>query len=334
LVFARARAYFRVVPDTPELRSLRYFVAVAEELHFGRAAARLHIAQPSLSVQIRKLEHSLGARLLDRTSRHVELTDVGKVLLEEAHRLLTGADRLVAATREASRGVRGTLVVGFQANAAAELTPKILTAFQTRHPRVQVEMRSHDFADPYVGLANGSVDVAFVRPPLLVHDWLSIETLFVESRLLVTSTESPLASRPRVSMEEVVDEAFVGRRAPEYWRDFWLATDSRGPHPVRLGADVGSVDECFEAILSGRGVAFTQASTQRFYDRPGLTFIPVDGLPPSPLAIAWRNDMDAPPVTDFVETARMLAGLDLVPGALTPQPPVPAEPPALSIVGQ
>ncbi|MGY5883173.1 LysR family transcriptional regulator [Modestobacter lacusdianchii] len=320
------------MPDTPELRSLRYFVAVAEELHFGKAATRLHISQPSLSVQIRKLEHSLGARLFERTSRHVELTVVGKVLLNEAHRLLTGADRLVATTREAARGVHGTLVVGFQGNAAAELTPKILTAFQTRHPRVQVEMRSHDFADPYVGLVNGSVDVAFVRPPLLVHDWLNIETLFIEPRLLVTSTASELAGRPRVSVEEVASEAFVGRRAPEYWRDSWLATDSRGSHPVKLGADVGSVDECFEAILAGRGVAFTQASTQRFYDRPGLTFIPVDGLPPSTLAIAWRNDMDAPPVNDFIETARMLAALDLVPGALAPPAPGLVSAPALSLV--
>lgn len=319
--------------EPPELRALRYFVAVAEELHFGRAAARLHIAQPSLSVQIRKLEHSLGVRLFERTSRHVELTVVGAVLLEEAHRLLVGADRLVQATREAARGAHGTLVVGFQANAAAELTPKILTAYQTRHPRVQVEMRSHDFADPYVGLANGSVDVAFVRPPLLVQDWLSIETLFIEPRLLVTSSDSPLAARRRVSVEEVADEAFVGRRAPEYWRDFWLAVDSRGQRAVRLGADVGSVDECFEAILSGRGVAFTQASTKRFYDRPGLTFVPVDGLPPSPLAIAWRNDMDAPAVNDFVETARMLATLDLVPEADATRSAVHDELLALSVVG-
>lgn len=320
--------------DPPELRALRYFVAVAEELHFGRAAARLHIAQPSLSVQIRKLEHSLGAQLFERTSRHVELTVVGAVLLEEAHRLLVGAERLVAATREASRGVYGTLVVGFQGNAAAELTPKILTAYQTRHPRVQVEMRSHDFADPYVGLSNGSVDVAFVRPPLLVQNWLSIETLFVEPRLLVTSSESPLAARRQISVEEVLNEAFVGRRAPDYWRDFWLAVDSRGPHTVKLGADVGSVDECFEAILSGRGVAFTQASTKRFYDRPGLTFIPVQGLPPSPLAIAWRNDMDAPSVNDFVETARMLAALDLVPEAFATRSATLGMPVALSVVGQ
>lgn len=145
------------------------------------------------------------------------------------------------------------MIVGFQANAAAELTPKILAAFQTRFPRVQVQMRSHDFADPYVGLGNGSTDVAFVRPPILLQDWLCVETLFVEPRVLVMSADNDLADR--------------------------------GPHTVRLGADAASVDECFEAILANRGVAFTQASTQRFYGRSGLAFVPVDGLPASPLAI-------------------------------------------------
>jgi DNA-binding transcriptional LysR family regulator len=304
------------VADPPELRLLRYFVAVAKELHFGRAAARLHISQPSLSVQIRKLEHQIGAQLLERTSRQVALTPAGVVLLEEAERLLTSAERLASVTRNAAHnGGHGSLVVGFQANAAAELTPKILAAFQTRFPRVQVEMRSR-FADPYVGLANGSTDVAFVRPPILLQDWLSVETLFVEPRVLVMSADNDLATRERVTVEDIVDEPFVGRRAPEYWRDFWLAIDRRGPHNVRLGADAGSVDECFEAILANRGVAFTQASTQRFYGRPGLAFVPVDGLPPSPLAIAWRNDMDARPVHQFVETARMLAALDLVPSAI------------------
>lgn len=306
------------MPEPPELRSLRSFVAVAEELHFGRAAVRLHLSQPSLSVQIRKLEHSLGARLFERTSRSVELTPVGAVLLEEARRLLVGAERLVAATREASRGAHGSLVVGFQGNAAAELTPRILTAYQARHPRVQVEMRSHDFADPTVGLSNGSVDVAFVRLPVLVQDWLSVETLFVEPRVLVTSSTSPLAARREVSVEDVLDEAFVCRRAPDYWRDFWLGTSSRGSCAVRQGAEVAGVDECFEAILSGRGVAFTQASTQRYFDRPGLAFLPVTDLPPSPLAIAWRNDLDSRTVTDFVETARGLAALGLVPLAAPP----------------
>ncbi len=152
-----------------DLRVLQYFVAVAEELHFGRAAARLHIAQPSLASN-RKLEHSLGTPLLIRTSRSVSLTSAGDVLLGEAKRLLSAAERAVSLTREVASGVRGTLIVGFQANAAAELTPRILAAFKNNHPEIHVQMRSFDFADPTAGLADGSADVAFVRPPLPAAD--------------------------------------------------------------------------------------------------------------------------------------------------------------------
>jgi DNA-binding transcriptional LysR family regulator len=297
-----------------DLRLLTYFVAVAEELHFGRAAARLHIAQPSLSVQIRKLEHTLGAVLFLRSSRSVELTAAGVVLLDESRRLLADADRIVGLTRAAAHGAgRRKLVVGFQANAAAELTPQILRAFQSQFPGVQVHMQGFDFSDPYVGLADGSSDVAFVRPPLAVRDWLGLEALFIEPRVLVTYANSPLAALTEVSVEQVADQFFVARKAPEDWRDFWLATRSRQGVPVRLGAEAATVDECFEAILSERGMAFSQASTQRFYSRPGLAFVPVNDIPPTSLSIAWRTDVESPVVRDFVSTARVVAALHPIP---------------------
>jgi DNA-binding transcriptional LysR family regulator len=301
-----------------DLRLLTYFVAVAEELHFGRAAVRLHIAQPSLSVQIRKLEHTLGAVLFLRSSRQVELTPAGEVLLEESRRLLNEAERIVGLTRAAAYGA-GTrkLVVGFQANAAAELTPQILSAFQTQFPGVQVQMQSYDFTDPYVGLADGSSDVAFVRPPLVVRDWLGLETLFVEPRVLVVSTDSPLAAQQQISVEQVTDEFFVARKSTEEWRNFWLATEARQGEPVRLGAEVSTVDECFEAILSQRGVAFSQASTRRFYGRPGLAFVPVTDIPPTSLSIAWRTDVDSQVIRDFINIARVVASLRTVPDALS-----------------
>lgn len=303
-----------------DLRLLTYFVAVAEELHFGHAAARLHIAQPSLSVQIRKLEHSLNTPLFVRTSRHVELTPAGELLLDGSRRLLTEAERLAWQIQDAGRGgSERRLVVGFQANAAAELTPRILNAFHDLHPQVDVEMRSHDFSDPYVGLADGSVDVAFLRPPVLVQDWLGIDTLFVEPRVLVVSATSPLAGLDEVSVEQLLDQPFVARKSPETWRTFWLAADHRQGAPVHLGAEVSTVDECFEAILSERGVAFSQASTRRFYDRPGLAFVPVSDIPPTMLSIAWRTDVDSPVVNDFVETAKAVASLSHIPDAWVPR---------------
>ena len=307
-----------------DLRLLSYFVAVAEELHFGRAATRLHIAQPSLSVQIRKLEHSLGTTLFVRNSRHVELTPAGEVLLEGSRRLLVDAERIAGITKRVGRGEpHARLVVGFQANAAAELTPQILNAFHDLHPDVEVEMRSHDFTDPYVGLADGSVDVAFVRPPILVQDWLGLEMLFVESRLLVVSSSSPLAGESEMSVDQVLDQPFVARRSPEAWRNFWLATDARNGEPVRLGAEVSTVDECFEAILSERGVAFSQASTQRYYGRPGLSFIPISDIPPTVLAIAWRTDVDSSVARDFVAIAKAVASLTTIPDAWAPHRGVP-----------
>lgn len=299
-----------------EIRTLRYFLAVAEELHFGRAAARLHIAQPSLSVQIRKLEQGMGVALFERTSRRVTLTRAGEVLLAEARDLLVDAERICRVTREAGAPDRRTVLIGFQANAAAELTPRILARYAERFPGRAAEMRSHDLSDPFAGLADGSVDVAFLRTGVPVPDWLSVAVLFREPRVLAVGVDSPLAGAGPISVGRLVDEPFVARKGPDAWRDYWLATGSRGGQDVRVGARIAQVEECIEAVTSGRGVAFTQLSTLRYYSRPGLTAVPVVDVPPSEVAIAWRTADGSDLVRDFVETARAVAATTRVPGAL------------------
>ncbi|WP_394255796.1 LysR family transcriptional regulator [Pseudoclavibacter helvolus] len=309
---APRRPHYGVVEPTLDLRQLAHFVVVAEELHFGRAAQRLHLSQPALSVQIRKLELSLGTALFTRDSRNVVLTPAGEVLLHQGRGLLAKAGQVARNTKELHGAQRGALRVGFQANAAAELTPQILSAFRAVHPNVHVEMTSFDLTDPYVGLTDGRTDVAFVRPPLIVEDWLGVETLFFEPRVLVVQSSSKYAAAGSVSVEEVLSEPFIARRSPEYWRNFWLAVDDRQGTGVRIGAEVSTVDECFEAIVDGRGVAFTQASTQRYYSRPGLTFVPVTDITPAAVSIAWRKDVRDEVVRDFVNAAQMLASLDAV----------------------
>ncbi|MGV0111890.1 LysR family transcriptional regulator [Arthrobacter sp. CP30] len=290
-----------------ELRVLRYFVTVAEELHFGRAAARLHIAQPSLSVQIQNLERSLATPLLNRSSRGVTLTPAGEVLLGHARELLMSAEVAASLTKMAAKEPSRKLVVGFQANAAAELTRSILDAYRHSNPAVDVEMRSYPFNDPSAGLADGSSDVAFVRPPLPAFTGLRLKTLFSEPRVLAVSSQSELASRDSVHVDELLMEPFVARNAPDIWREFWLASEARHNQAPVIGSDVSTVDECFEAILSRRGIAFTQASTQRFYSRPGLSFVPVTGLAPSVVSIAWRQDNEHWAARTFVETAQYVA---------------------------
>lgn len=290
-----------------ELRVLRSFVTVAEELHFGRAAARLHISQPSLSVQIQNLERSLNTHLLNRTSRGVTLTSAGEVLLRHARDLLVAAEVAAGLTKRSAQEPIQKLVVGFQANAAAELTPAILEAYCYNNPTVDVEMHSYPFSDPTAGLENGSSDVAFVRPPLPSFRGLRTAILFTEPRVLAVSEASPLASQSSVHVDELLHEPFVARDAPDLWRDFWLATEVRHNHTPVIGSHASNVDECFEAILSQRGIAFTQASTQRFYSRPGLSFLSVQGLAPSTVCVAWRQDNDHWAAQNFVETAKFIA---------------------------
>jgi len=304
---AGIQSYYLAMQPFLELRVLRYFVTVAEELHFGRAATRLHIAQPSLSVQIRNLERSLNTPLLNRTSRNVTLTAAGEVLLNHARDLLMAAEAAVSLTKQAAREPNRKLVVGFQSNAAAELTRAILEAYRFNNPTVEVEMRSCPFNDPTAGLADGSSDVAFVRPPLPLLKDLRMATLFTEPRVLAVSDDSQLSSRSSVHVDELLEEPFVARNAPDLWRNFWLATEARHSQPPVIGSDVSTVDECFEAILSQKGIAFTQASTQRFYSRPGLSFVPVMGLAPSVVSIAWRQDNQHWAVQSFVETAQYTA---------------------------
>lgn len=294
--------------DAPELRVLRYFVAVAEHLHFGQAAKALHISQPSLSVQIRKLERQLHVQLLERTSRAVSLTAAGETLLTESRSLLAQADQLVRAVGALPRS-RRRLVVGFQANAAAELTPRIMEAFRAAHPDVEVVIRSHDLADPYVGLTGEDVDVAFLRKAGPGPDWLRTASLFVEPRLIAFLDDSPLSAfAGTVPFEAVVDLPFVARNGPDFWRDYWLAMDSRGSAGVRVGAEVTMLEECFEAVSLGRAVSFTQASTARFFARPGISYRPVESLSPSTLAVGWRSDNETELTAQFVGIARDVAG--------------------------
>jgi len=278
---------------------------LAEELHFARAAAKLHISQPTLSVQIGKLERTLGVQLLIRTTRSVQLTAAGEALFGETRLILQRADRLVEVTRRAAQPTRPFLV-GVQTNAAAELTPMILRRFREATPHRRVEVRSMDLTDPHVGLGEGKVQVAFVRPPFVAPDWLDMETLFIEPRILAMPASSPLAQRASLTFADVVDLPFVVRRAPERWRDYWLARDQRGTSPVVVGAEVSNVDECLNAILSGHAVSFTQASTARFLALPGLVFRSVDDVMPSTLSVAWRRDAMTDEVRSFIDICRQI----------------------------
>src|SRR5919198_2795602 len=287
------------------LRDLRYFVAVAEELHFTRAAEQLHISQPSLSKQIRLLERDLGFPLLRRDRRTVALTDAGEALLPLARELLGGWDRALAETTERARAAAAMVRVGFQTSVAGALYQLAVAQFRKDHPGWSVELRLHAWSDPTAGLLDDTSDVAFLWLPVPGQERLAWQTLRTEPRHVALCSKHPLAERAELQLSDLLDEPFVALPpSAGVLRDYWLAMEERDGHPVRIGAQAESPDETFEAVGAEQGVALLSAGNAQLYSRPGVITRPVVDLSPAELAVAWRADDERPIIREFVQAAQ------------------------------
>ena len=268
-----------------ELRTLRYFVAVAEERHFGRAAARLHMSQPPLSRAIRSLEAEVGAALFDRSPSGVRLTAVGTVLLAEARTLLDQADRL--RVKVAAAAGTATLTVGLLGDSADPDVARLAAAYRRRHPHVEVRIRETDLTDPTCGLHAGLVDVALTRGPF-DETGLAVRELRADPVGALLRADDPLAGRTGLRLADL-----AGRRwfrfppgTDPHWQAYW-----NGGEP-REGPVVRAVQECRQAVLWNGTVGITLLG-----HRPprGLTVVPLADMPPSRVVAAW-NEGDANPL--------------------------------------
>jgi DNA-binding transcriptional LysR family regulator len=285
---------------------VQYFVAVAEELHFGRAASRLHIAQPSLSHEIRRLEQQLGVTLLDRTSRRVELTAAGETLLVEGRRLLDQAQRVIHSTRAAGAE---RLTVGFYGSAGGLLLPDVLRAFGELHPSVTVSVRELLLGD-VDDILGGRVDVAFTRllPGQLGAD-VETDVLASEPRVVALPKAHPLAVRESLTFGELSEERFItnpavdgtGRPAR------WLAEQHRHGLPGEVAAEAASIQEILAHVASGHGVCLVPASVASQYPRADLAYVEVTDAEPAVVSLAWTRENVRPETEAFVEIARRVA---------------------------
>ncbi|WP_199548310.1 LysR family transcriptional regulator [Streptomyces sp. N35] len=293
-------------------RDLRYFVTVADELHFTRAAELLYVSQPALSKQIRALERQLGAELFERDRQGVRLTAVGEALLPQARRVLAAWDAGEAAVEAAKVRQRATLVVGMSHSPArGGLRPAIRSRFTQACPEAEVRMRQVPWEDPTAGLADGSSDVAFVWLPLADEERYRWVLLATEARQVALPEDHPLAARERIAFADLLDEPFLALppEAAEL-RDYWLALDERGGRRPRIGAEIASVDETYEALVDGRGVCLVATGNVPLVARGGVVTRPVDGVAPSRFALAWRADDARPLVTAYAQAARLAVGRD------------------------
>lgn len=290
------------------LRNLRYFTAVAEDLHFSRAAERLHVSQPALSKQIRQLERELGFPLFRRNRRSVELTAAGETLLPRVKQLLAQWEEgLGAAAARATE--EGKLVrVGFQTSVGGGLYQDIARRFGTLRPDWRLALRLHSWSDVTGGLADGTADVAFLWLPTGADDTIETRALRSERRFVALRAGHPLARRKALQMSDLIDEPFVALPAEAGpLRDFWLAVDDRGGRPPVIGAEASTPDETFEAVATGHGVVLLAEGNTTVYARPGLTYRPVLDLEPCRLAIAWRRGDQREAVHDFARAAAEVA---------------------------
>jgi DNA-binding transcriptional LysR family regulator len=290
------------------LRDLRYFIAVAEELHFTRAAELLHISQPSLSKQIRLLERDLAFPLFRRDHRTVALTDAGEALLPRARELLGSWDQALAEATQRARAAAALLRVGFQTSVAGALYRLAVSCFTHSHPGWSVELKLHPWSDPTAGLLDDTSDVAFLWLPVPGQERLALQTLRTEPRHVALWRKHPLAQRAELQISDLVDEPFVALPPTAgVLRDYWLAVDERGGHPVRIGAQAETPDEAFEAVAAEQGITLLSAGNAQLYSRPGVITHPVVDISPAELAVAWRADDERPIIRAFVQSALQAA---------------------------
>jgi DNA-binding transcriptional LysR family regulator len=291
-------------------RDLRYFVAVAEDLHFTRAAERLFVSQPALSKQIRALEKQLGAQLFERDRQGVRLTVVGSALLPYARRVLADWDAASDAVARAKAEQRATLVVGMSTSPGrGGLLPAIRSRFSEACPAAKVELRQVSWADPSAGLADGSVDAAFVWLPVPDEGRYAWVVVAEEPRHVALPDTHHLAPRQEIDFGDLLDEPFIAiPRSAGVLRDYWLALDARAGRPARIGAEAANADETYEALVDGRGVCLLAAGNAPLLTRGGVVTRPVRGISPSRFALAWHADDRRPLVRAYAEAARLAAG--------------------------
>ena len=289
-----------------ELRHLHYFVVLAEEMHFGRAAERLHIAQPSLSQQIRRLEEIVGASLVDRSRRAIELTPAGETLAVHARRTFVDVDAALVATRDAAAGRTGRLSVGFIETAAISIVPAAARRFLETRPRVTLDLRELPVRAQIERLVSGSLDLGFIRGDP-GHDELLVERAREEDFVIALPAAHPLSGRKKLSPEEVMGEPLVmiEREIIPGLYDETMALARKHGVTIRVARYGTSILSILGLVSAGTGVAVLPDSV-RSLALADIRYVDLEpGARTAILAVRHRDNRSSQ-IDEFLETVRAL----------------------------
>lgn len=291
-----------------ELRQLRYFLAVAEELHFGKAAERVFIAQSPLSRQIKQLEDELGVQLFRRTKRSVELTDAGRALIPEAEAILLATRRAKEAAVGAKQGRIGRLTIGFTQSAVYTPLARILKQYIGVAPRVELHFREHVLTPEQVlSLTTAKLDLGVLRPPV-VDPQIELLPLMQETLVAAVPEGSALARRPALSLKDLANEPFVtfSKSIDSSLSAAVLRVCHTTGFQPRITQEAREVATIVMLVASGLGVALVPASAEAV-GQEGVVFRPIQQETPLlTLALAWNRTTHSAVRDQFIEVARQV----------------------------
>jgi DNA-binding transcriptional LysR family regulator len=288
-----------------ELRHLRYFMAVAEELNFSRAAERLHIAQPPLSQQIRDLEMEMGVTLFDRTKRRVELTAAGRVFVEKIQQVFGQIEQAVEAAQRASRGEIGCLSLGFNSSATYSVLPTLLNAFRERCPEVILDLHELTTQQQLIHLQQQQIDACILYLPIDLEE-LEVISVLQEGMAIAIPSSHPLATFTQVSIRAFSQELFVlppARLGSGLYNQIMQFFQQTGFSPIAV-QEATQLQTSISLVAGGVGVALIPASLRNL-QRAGVVYQSlIEPTPEIEIAVVWQKGDRSPVLQKFVESVK------------------------------
>lgn len=286
---------------------MRYFLAVAEELHFGRAAERIHIAQPPLSQQIKQIEEEIGVQLFKRTKRSVELTEAGKVFQREAYAVLERVEKGILKTRLADRGEAGWLGIGFLSSINYDVLPNVIRKFRNQYPNIELYLQEMQDDEQNQALLEKRIHVGFTRFPIVSKE-LVFEVVLRESLVIAMPATHPLAKKSSLNLAELSDESFImfSRNRPSAYADKTMHLFAEAGFQPRVAQNVGEIQTALGLVAAEIGFILVPASTQNL-KREGVVYRNLT-KPKSAIEIImqYRKDETSPVFSRFREIVKSL----------------------------
>jgi DNA-binding transcriptional LysR family regulator len=285
-----------------EIRDIEIFLTLAQELHFGRTAERLHVSPARVSQVIKKQERRIGGALFDRTSHHVRLTALGQQLFEDLLPVQQGLRQSLERAALTARGAAEVLRLGMLTSNSGDLRT-VLAAFTSRRPGCTVRIRAVGYDDPFSALRRNEIDVLLAWLPIREPDLTVGPVVYTEPVVLCVSAGHRLATRQSVSYEDLADEAVLTGAAPGYWREALIPTHTPAGRLVPGGPAAVNGTQILAIVASGEAVCPVHAHATRYYARPDIAYVPIHDAPLGRWALCWRTSSETEAIRDFAGAA-------------------------------